>query len=52
MEAHKVSFNDITNKFGFKTASDRKSEQRIKILSETQQIKSPKQIERELVMQI
>lgn len=42
MKTHKISFNDISNKFGFKTSNDKKNEERINRMQETQQIKSTK----------
>ena len=35
MKTHKICFSDITNKFGFKTASDKKTEEKINRMQET-----------------
>ena len=52
MKTHKISFGDINNKFGFKSGSDSKADERLNRMQESQQIKSPKQMERELILQI
>jgi len=35
MKTHKISFSDINNKFGFKTSSDKKTEEKINRMQET-----------------
>jgi hypothetical protein len=35
MKTHKISFSDINNKFGFKTASDKKTEEKINRMQAT-----------------
>ena len=35
MKTHKISFSEISNKFGFKTNSDKKMEEKIKRMQET-----------------
>ena len=52
MKTHKISFGDINNKFGFKSGSDSKAAESMNRIPESKQIKSPKQMERELILQI